>query len=183
MAVRLEKEFTLRLYYYTYQAWRSLHKALGGPWTEFRSFYAENTAKELQALHGDLHKRTTARKQPGTMLARLRDRCLPRRWKKWCVFHYLGSLLSGFCAGKFHGSAWPPRNATRSRLPDCSPHGLDGLLIDPRTAVWRERIDRRAGANRTLLPYRLGPAVAYRRSTPEKRRRSGPVALQTHGAR
>jgi hypothetical protein len=101
MAVRLDREVTLRLFYYTYQAWRSLHKALGAPWTEFRSFYAEHTAEALQTLRRDLRGRITSSRQPGTILGRLLDRCLPRRWQKWCVFHYLEAYYLDFVLEAF----------------------------------------------------------------------------------
>lgn len=53
-SVKLEKEVVLRLYYFTYQAWRSVHKALGGPWQEFLDFYTPNRRESIQALIGQL---------------------------------------------------------------------------------------------------------------------------------
>jgi hypothetical protein len=52
--IKLKKEFVLRLYYFTWQAWRSLHVALGAPWHEFREFYSPDRTQTLRELIGAL---------------------------------------------------------------------------------------------------------------------------------
>jgi hypothetical protein len=81
--IKLPKELAIRLYFVSYQAARSLHKGLGAPWGEFRTYYSEERVNALRKVLADFRAKIRCADREGLASRIFVSWWLPNRWKTW----------------------------------------------------------------------------------------------------